>query len=115
MAYQVRTMTAEQNPTWTKKTQAEATELVKACVRGHSRLRLAYGEWRRVWNVKGHKNWGLKAHLPKIRPGVPVHFNGVPVHISYCPILNKLYRYTFRVYRYTFATASFRVSCTGTL
>ena len=115
MAYQVSTMTAEQNLAWTKKTLAEATELVKACVRGHNRLGLAYGEWRRAWNVKGHKNWGLKAHLPKIRPGVPVHFNGVSVHISYCPILNKLYRYTFRVYWYTFTTASFRVSCTGTL
>ena len=114
-AYHFRTMTAKiSNPDLDDGNPGRATELGNACVRENNRLGLAYGQWRRVWNVKGHKTWGLKAHLSKIRPGVPVHISGVPVHICHCPLLLKLYRYTFKLYRYTLATACFRASCIGT-
>ena len=39
---------------------------------------------------KGAKFSDKKPHLPKVRPGVPVHFSGVPVHFCYCPFWSGL-------------------------
>ena len=50
MAYQVRTTTVEQNPGLDEETLAEATELVKACVREQT---------ARAWLVESQEVFGI--------------------------------------------------------